>query len=201
MRKLIQVLSVSSVLLSVNAVAGHNHFYDYGRVIDAEPVYEYVQHQTTVRHCYPNKRKYRHGHHGHRHYSNYRHYSNHDSATPTIVGAIIGGAIGNAIGHNKTNKKIGLAAGAVLGGAIGHDIGKSYRHRHGSSRYNERHYGHHSYGQQCSVSYEDGPSVRELTGYKVTYKYKGERFHTFTKHHPGHKIRIQVNVTPAGHGY
>lgn len=208
MNKLIKNLSILSLMFSVPVLADHQH-HEYGRVVSAEPVYHYVEHSTPVTHCYPQKhRKYR------RHYSTYHH-----SATPTIVGAIVGGAIGHAIGHNKTNKKIGLAAGAILGGSIGHDVSKNHSHKgHGYRRHDyqvnsHRHYSyrkhgyrnHHSdhyyAGEHCSVTYEYGPRVKKLKGYNVTYRYKGDRYYTFTKHHPGKRIRLQVNVTPADYDY
>ncbi len=195
-------LSLLSLLFTLPAVAGHNYFYDYARVVKTEPVYHYVEHSHPVHHCYPNKRKRYRGYHS----------SHHDSTTPTIVGAIVGGAIGHAIGNNKTNKRIGLAAGAILGGSIGHDIGErhnspGYRYnqgshnRHGYDRHGYGHYSHHEHGERCTVSYEHGTTVKKLRGYNVTYRYKGERFHTFTKHHPGKRIKLKVNVTPAVHNY
>ena len=167
---------VATSLFATSAMASHRYdndgFYTHARVIHVEPVYEYIKTSYPNHRCYKERR---------------RSYSNHrDSATPTIVGAIIGGAIGNAIGHNKTNKRIGTAAGAILGGSIGHDIGEKQRHS--------------SYGYKtvthCHDSYHKVRTRRELTGYEVIYSYQGERYETFTRNHPGKRLKVKVNVVP-----
>ena len=102
----------------------------------------------------------------------------HD-ATPTVVGAIIGGAVGHALGHSSSNKKVGMVAGAALGGAIGHDVGKN------------------GYRQVCETRPGEQRRIRELTGYDVTYQYKGDLYHTVTQHHPGKRLKVKINVSPA----
>ena len=39
----------------------------------------------------------------------------------------------------------------------------------------------------------------ELAGFNVTYKYKGNVFHTFTEEHPGHRITVKLNIAPVYH--
>lgn len=102
----------------------------------------------------------------------------HD-ATPTVVGAIIGGAVGHALGHSSSNKKVGMVAGAALGGAIGHDVGRN------------------GYREVCEMRPGTQRRIRELTGYDVTYKYKGELYHTVTQRHPGKRLKVKINVRPA----
>ncbi|GAA0356639.1 glycine zipper 2TM domain-containing protein [Bowmanella denitrificans] len=102
----------------------------------------------------------------------------HD-ATPTVVGAIIGGAVGHALGHSSSNKKVGMVAGAALGGAIGHDVGRN------------------SYRQVCETRPGTQRRIRELTGYDVTYQYKGDLYHTVTQQHPGKRLKVKINVSPA----
>lgn len=105
-----------------------------------------------------------------------------DSATPTVLGAIIGGAVGNAIGHNKTNKRIGTLAGVILGGAIGQDVARQQPSM--------------VVRTQCTNRV---PVVRQrqLTGYNVTYRYHGQHYTTFMHQHPGKKIKLKIQVTPA----
>lgn len=211
MKKIMCVVGGISLLFSGYTLADHDddyhsRNYDYARVTHVEPVYRTVYHDVPTRRCYHDSPRRHYGHsgrHGYKRYSSHRHephrdYYHHSSATPTIVGAVIGGAIGNAIGHNKSNKKVGTAVGAILGGAIAHDIAHADRGYH--SHYTE-HAHHRPYSRKrCTVSYEYSETTRELRGYNVTYRYKGERYHTFTHEHPGHRIRVKINVTPAIHG-
>jgi uncharacterized protein YcfJ len=162
MKKLIIATVLATSVLSTSAMAG-NHYYAYGKVVNVQPVYQYVTISSPQRECYST------GHKGHR-----------NSAAPPIVGTIVGGVIGNALGHNSSSRKAGTFAGAVIGGSIGHDIGSQ---NHGSREY-------------CEVSYAPVEKVRELKGYDVKYRYKGEVFSTFTSQRPGDKIKLKINVTP-----
>ncbi|MDF2178818.1 glycine zipper 2TM domain-containing protein [Aliiglaciecola sp. CAU 1673] len=165
-----KAIIVATALFSAASLADGNAYYDYAKVESVEAVYETVQIQgspNTV--CYSKP------------YTQVT-YEQHQSATPTILGAIIGGAIGNAVGHNKTNKKVGMVAGAALGGAIGHDIGKT------SSGYGTR--------EVCESRPQTVSYQQVLKGYHVGYRFKGERFYTFLKRHPGDKIKVRVNVSP-----
>lgn len=152
--------------------------FDYARVIETTPIYKKVQHIKPHKQCYSTKRH------------NYRrqHSASYDSATPEIFGAVIGGAIGNAIGHNKSNKKVGTIVGAVLGASIAHDVEQqNNRHYNNSKR-------HH---QHCKYVDKVYNVENRLKGYEVTYKYRGEIFQTFTKKHPGKRLRIALTVSPA----
>lgn len=163
MKKLIIATLLASGILSSQAIAA-NQYYDYGKIIKVQPVYQYVTISGPQKECY-----------------RVRDLGHHNNAAPTIVGTIVGGVIGNAIGHNRTSRRAGTFAGAVIGGSIGHDIG---RQSHGSREY-------------CEVSYQPVEKVRELTGYKVKYRYKGEVFNTITKQRPGNKIKLKINLSPA----
>lgn len=41
----------------------------------------------------------------------------------------------------------------------------------------------------------------ELAGFDVTYKYKGNVFHTFTEEHPGRRITVKLNIAPIHHSH
>ena len=100
-----------------------------------------------------------------------------DTAVTTFIGAMIGGAIGNAIGQNSSHKKLSTVAGAALGGSIAHDMA---RNQHSQSH--------------CQFTQVTEP---KLVGYKVRYRYKGERFYTMMDRRPGKKIKVKIQVTPA----
>ena len=50
--------------------------------------------------------------------------------------------------------------------------------------------------ERCEVNYVT-EQRRELEGYRVTYRYGGRNYTTRTRTHPGTRIRVQVEVTPA----
>ncbi|MDO6461671.1 hypothetical protein Q4485_13255 [Granulosicoccaceae sp. 1_MG-2023] len=37
---------------------------------------------------------------------------------------------------------------------------------------------------------------KHISGYKVTYRYNGRTYHTFTRHHPGTRLSLAVNIRP-----
>lgn len=165
---------------SQSAVAGHDsRYYDYGRVVKVIPVY----HKT-------------HGHYSHHKRDCYRSYKGHYSSQhkehnplATVTGAVVGGVIGNKLGKGSRNRDVATVAGALVGGVIGHELGDNHHThtRHSNKRYYDRH---------CEYSSHHKRHDRRLKGYEVTYRYKGERFTTFTHEHPGRKIRLQVHLTP-----
>ncbi|MDN4501147.1 glycine zipper 2TM domain-containing protein [Alteromonadaceae bacterium BrNp21-10] len=97
------------------------------------------------------------------------------NAAPTLFGVILGGAIGNAMGQNSSHKKLSTLAGAALGGTLAHQL---------STRHNP--------STHCIDKVDRAP---KFLGYKVTYRYKGERFHTMMAKRPGKKIKVKVHTT------
>ncbi|WP_216825077.1 glycine zipper 2TM domain-containing protein [Agarilytica rhodophyticola] len=177
MNRLIKLTTLAS-LLSVSAFsAADNHrFYDYAKVKDVTPIYKTYKHRVPEESCWVETVQTEHRR------------PRHNSATSTIVGGIIGGAIGHAVGHKKSNKRVGAVVGSALGASIGHDIGRRSR---GADRYDV------SYEdvERCEVSYHTETQER-LTGYDVTYKYRGKTYSTFMEEHPGKRIKVSVNVQP-----
>lgn len=117
--QLVTTLTVVMIAMPVWAAGygsdRHRVNYDYARVVDAQPIVEYVRVPSSERICRDNR---------------YRH--RHDPKTPTVVGAIIGGVIGNQFGGGR-GKTAATVAGAALGGAIARDATK----HHSSRRYCE----------------------------------------------------------------
>ena len=102
----------------------------------------------------------------------------HRNGNPTVLGAIVGGAIGNAVGGDSE----ATLAGVLIGGAIGSASHTSRR-----------------YGEVCETVYQPVRKVRELTGYKVRYRYNGKRYSSIMRHHPGDTVKIRVKVSPVIH--
>lgn len=158
--------------LSASALAGGKyHHTQYAKVVDARPVYERVSQQVPRDYCEAETVAYRTG--------------GRDSHTGTILGGLIGAAIGNELGHSRRNKDVGMVAGGLLGASIGRDLS---RNNNGSSiRYREE--------QVCHTRYTTEYRER-LVGYDVTYRYQGRLYQTHTRHHPGDRIPVDVQVRP-----
>ncbi len=146
-----------------------NVSYDYAKVIKAEPIYETVSRTIPHQQCWHETVRYQEGH--------------SNSPTGAILGGLIGAAIGNEVGHRKRNKQVGAVAGALLGASVGHDLGR----REGHSRYGTE--------QRCETIH-DTVYEQQLTGYQVTYKYKGKRYSLWTDRHPGDRIKVETTVRP-----
>lgn len=157
---------------------GHRDHYRnervYARVTHVEPIYQQVSQRVPRESCW-------------REDVRVQHASRNNSYTDEILGAVVGGAVGNALGHNSNskNRRIKTAIGAALGASVGHDIGQRDSGGH-----------HYETQRRCRVSH-DVEYYDEITGYRVAYRYQGRTYHTRTQHHPGKRIKVQVNVQPA----
>lgn len=140
--------------------------YDYAKVINVNPVYQYVTVKQPVEQCYPVQQT-------HRYTSNQR-----ERTQSTIAGAVIGGVIGNVIGDNRAS----TVTGAIIGGAIGNH---SQKPQYSSP-----------VTQHCETHYEPAKKVRKIRGYNVKYRYRGEAYNTFMDQHPGNKVKVSVKVSP-----
>lgn len=72
--------------------------------------------------------------------------------------------------------------------------------KHNNVKVRVKHHGHqerHQHHKQPKHDYRHN----ELAGFNVTYKYKGNVFHTFTKEHPGHRITVKLNIAPIHHSH
>jgi len=164
-----------------------NSTVDYARVVGVKPVVETYQVSNPVERCWDERvpvrdRAYKH---------NYR----NKSKTPEILGAIIGGVIGNQVGKRGGGKArdVATVAGAVLGGSVGRDVKhKNNRRYRDHDRYERVRY---ETVQRCEVK-ESYVTKEQVVGYDVSYKYRGNVFHTQMDQHPGDKIKVKVTVDP-----
>lgn len=156
---------------------GDSPMYDYARVLSSRPIVNYVTVTTPVRECWNETQSYSVDRHaGHK-------------AGGTLLGAVIGGVIGHQVGSGR-GKDAATIAGSLIGAAIGSD----------ASRKNHRQYGTEQYSrpvERCRTSYRETREER-IDGYRVTYRYNGQRYVTEMPYDPGNKIRVRVDVRPAG---
>lgn len=175
--------------LAPAAQAGHSDFTaadsftDYAQVVSAEPVYETVLSSRPSESCW-NERvrpaKYYRGHGA-------------ESGTPVLIGALIGGALGNELGHHKSNKRVGAVLGGLLGGSIARDV---TRQNHAEREHYDSHRAGYKTVRRCETTYEE-VEQQQLVGYDVSYRYRGQLFHTRTAQHPGKKVPLRISVSPA----
>ena len=84
--------------------------------------------------------------------------------------------------------------GTLVGAAIGHQSSHRSHYEPNYTRAGYRTVSHPV--ERCEVRYLT-QERRELEGYRVTYRYGGRNYTTRTLTHPGTRIRVQVEVTPA----
>lgn len=154
--------------------AKHKKF-EYGKVVKVTPIYREVKVTTPVKECWQEPvtrtRSVRHGSH---------------SAGGTLAGGLIGGIIGHQFGNGR-GKKLATAVGTIVGAQLGHDAAKgSHASSHGS---------YTAYESFCEV--ENQVRYEEvLDSYRVTYRYKGNKYQTNMPYDPGKKIKLRVSIEP-----
>lgn len=154
-------------LLVAGTTAGAHPHQTYARVVSVEPIVQRVVVERPVRECWEETR--------------YRPARPGRVAASTVAGGVIGGAIGSAIGRNigRGRSEAGLlAAGAIAGSAIAHD--RAVRRSDGVIAVPV---------EQCAVTY-DRVSEDRVSGYWVTYRYRGRLSRVRTLEHPGDRIRL-----------
>lgn len=148
--------------------------YDYAQVISAEPIIRYVTVKTPVRECWQDTE-----------------VQVVDRGAPrnaggTLVGAIIGGVIGHQFGSGRGNDAA-TVAGTVIGAAIGNDATKNARRE--TVRYERP-------VERCATTISEREEER-IDGYRVIYRYNGQKYSTRMPYDPGNKLRVRVDVRPA----
>ena len=178
---------VLSVALTAPANAGH-HFafgktnasravYDYARVVSVEPIVRYVTVTTPVKECWTETRHY-----------TVEHRPN--TAGGALVGAIIGGVVGHQFGSGRGNDAA-TVAGTLIGAAVGSETARKRAYERGD-------YGTTTHARpvrRCETNYQSREEER-IDGYRVIYKYHGQRYSTRMPYDPGDRIRVRVDVRP-----
>jgi uncharacterized protein YcfJ len=97
-----------------------------------------------------------------------------------ILGGILGGLLGSRFGHGG-GRVAASAAGAVAGSVIGNQVGA----QDDGERWETR----------CAPV--DRPALT-LTGYDVTYRYRGHVFTATLPYDPGARLDLDVELAPSG---
>jgi uncharacterized protein YcfJ len=150
--------------------------YDYARVISSDPVIRHVTVKTPVRECWEE--------------TEYYSVSHRPAGGGILFGAIVGSVIGHQFGSGHGNDAATIAGG-LIGAAIGSDASRS-RYSTRSGRHEEA-----RVVERCETQIRQHQEER-IDGYRVVYRYNGQKYATTMPNDPGSKIRVRVDVRPAG---
>lgn len=155
--------------------------YDYAKVVDVQPVIETVRIPEDRQVCVEQPVQ--------------RRVAEHRSPGPAIFGAIVGGVIGNQLsrghgrhhGHGRrgNNREAATFAGALLGSAVASEV--QY------SKYPAKYYTENAQLCRTETSWR---SEERVIAWDVSWKYRGQIYHSRMDEPPGDRIRVTVNVNP-----
>ncbi|HYE41693.1 MAG TPA: glycine zipper 2TM domain-containing protein [Ramlibacter sp.] len=100
-----------------------------------------------------------------------------------IIGGVAGGLIGNQVGKGH-GREAATAAGAVIGAIAGDRIANRGVQPQPQAQREVR---------SCRTVYEQ---QSQLTGYLVTYEYRGHQYSTVMREQPGATLPVRVSVVP-----
>jgi len=180
----IATLALAAMLFGSNALADHGNNtyarhnrvqYDYAQVISAEPIVNYVTVSAPVRECWEEM----------------EYYTVDNNAgqrgASTLLGAILGGVVGHQIGSGSGND-----AATVAGTMIGAAIGNSSARKHQGTAAEQ----HARPVERCETRYRSHQEER-VNGYRVMYRYHGQKYMTEMPYDPGNRIKVRVDIRPA----
>jgi uncharacterized protein YcfJ len=175
--KLAALASAAMLLGTSAAFAGDDYAsYDYAQVVSSQPIVNYVTVKTPVRECWEETQ----------YYTVDRYAGNR--AGGTLLGAVIGGVIGHQVGSGRGNDAA-TVAGSLIGAAIGNDASRKRQGQYGAEQ-------HSRPVERCKTSYREHREER-IDGYRVTYRYHGQKYVTEMPYDPGNKLRVRVDIRPA----
>ena len=163
-------------LLATGAVAVQAEtFFDNARVRDVQPQYENVsvpRNQCATQWVNEQRPVYGGPNYGGPNYGG------------AVVGGLAGAILGNQVGRGH-GREAATAVGAVVGALAGDRIANGDRQ------------------EQYEVAQREVTSCRtvsevqaRLTGYRVTYDYRGQQYSTFMRENPGPSLQVRVSVDP-----
>ncbi|MEH6652019.1 MAG: glycine zipper 2TM domain-containing protein [Motiliproteus sp.] len=161
---------------SKHTTKGNNGKQHYAQVVAVDPILQSVSYQVPQQQCWSERVAYQ------------VPVKSHRSATPTLLGTIIGAAIGSNLG--KGNHSDGRTAKTIAGGLLGASIGRDYSVRNqpqARTQYRNE--------ERCNTTYQSR-SEQQVTGYDVSYRFRGETYRTRMDYDPGDTILVNVQVRP-----
>ena len=102
-----------------------------------------------------------------------------------VVGGLAGALVGNQVG-NGHGREAATALGAVIGAFTGDRVGNRDR---GDERYEQ-------VPRQVQTCQTVNDVQQRLTGYQVSYDYRGQQFTTVLPENPGPNLKVRVSIDP-----
>jgi len=118
---------------------------------------------------------------------------------PQYGGAVLGGLAGGVLGHqvgNGRGKDVATVLGVVLGAVAGNQIQNQYGqppYDNGQYASNGRYEQAQREVQRCRTVYD---TQSRITGYLVSYDYRGQQYSTLMRNNPGNSLPVRVSVEP-----
>lgn len=171
-----KVLAIIALGVALPAAADNSRAqYAYAKVISAEPIRRYVTVRTPVRECWQENETYV-----------------VDQPAPgtglsILLGAVVGGVVGNQFGSGSGNNAA-TAVGSVIGATVGNSVAQR-RLGATTTEYSRP-------VQRCETRTREHREER-IDGYRVLYKYRGQKYATNMPYDPGRELRVRVDVRPA----
>lgn len=153
---------------------GHHDRYDYAKVVDVDPIIQRERRRVEREVCWNEQVRVRADSH-----------RRSDGVGGALVGGVLGGVVGHELGRGSHHNQVGTVVGVAVGATLGHQLAGRRHERY--ETVTER---------RCAVK-PDLEYHETVTGYRVSYRYRGQVYHTTTADHPGKRIRVKVDVAPA----
>jgi uncharacterized protein YcfJ len=170
------VIAMLASGVSVPAAADNRGaLYAYAKVISAEPIRRYVAVRTPVRECWQESETY------------VVKQAAPGTGLGILLGAVAGGVVGNQFGSGSGNHAA-TALGSVAGATLGYNM---VQRRYGSTatEYTRP-------VERCETRMREHREER-IDGYRVVYKYRGQKYATDMPYDPGRELRVRVDVRPS----
>jgi uncharacterized protein YcfJ len=110
-----------------------------------------------------------------------------------VGGAIMGGLFGGVIGHQigaGGGKDAATALGVMLGAIAGDQMAAR---NEGGYTNNGQYETAQREVKRCRTVYD---TQSRITGYRVSYEYRGQNYTTFMRNNPGNSLPVRVSVDP-----
>lgn len=179
--------ATAAAAASFAAQAGPSAYTDNARVLAAEPQYENVNvpRQECRNEWVPESRRGRGQGYGS---SEARDYGG------VVVGGLAGALLGNQVGRGH-GREAATAVGAVVGALAGDAIARGNAWEARGDRWDGR---AEPAGREVTTCHTVNEVRSRITGYRVDYEYRGQRFSTLMRDQPGAYLPVRVSVEPVG---
>lgn len=168
--------AVLCLLATAGFAAQAESFVDHARVRSVQPQYENVAvpRQECSSQWVPESRP----------------YANENNYGGAVIGGVAGAVVGRQIGGGS-GRDAATAIGAVVGAMAGDRLANRGQQWQGYPPAERE-------VRSCRTVTE---MHNRITGYRVTYDYRGHQHTTFMREHPGHTVAVRVSVVPLERDY